>query len=94
MSEVKEYILIEPGEAEEAYRQRLHDIAKPLHAKYMDDVQARWQAEQDKRARRDEIDDARARAALRPVQNVTVQQERMSQKQSRLTRNKEKFHRD
>jgi hypothetical protein len=54
MSEVREYILKEPGETDEQYRQRLHDIAKPLFTKYMDGVQARWQADQERRARREE----------------------------------------
>ena len=93
MSEVREYLPKLDGEKDEVYCQRLHNIAHPLFIKYMDSVQARWHAEQAKRARRDEILDARARAALRPVQNLNVHDERMSTTQEKLNRSRERYSR-
>ncbi len=91
MAEVRDYLPKLDGETDDDYRQRLHDIAHPLFTKYMDAQQAKWHAEQTKRARREEILEARYRASLRPVQNVTVHQERASSKQAKLNRNRERY---
>jgi hypothetical protein len=105
----------QPGEPDEAYKQRLYLLARPSFDAYMLEVRRRGRGqvladrarsdalserrqrrEADRKARQAEIDALvlqREGAAARPVQNVTIQQERMSQKQTRLLKAKERFSR-
>lgn len=87
-SSLSKTVLPLQDETPDDYRRRLTLMTRQLEAQAFGGVEKVWKARQIARER---IDERRERAALRPVNNLTVREELNSSKQNKLRKAKDKF---